>query len=104
MNRLESLIEFYREDPTDPFNLYALALEYQQIEPHKATECFLILLSEFPDYLPTYYQAAEWFFSLDDFNRTESIYQAGIALAEKTNATKTLKELRGAYQIFLDEL
>jgi lipoprotein NlpI len=35
MTRLEQLHQFLQEDPADPFNLYALAIEYQKTDiPH----------------------------------------------------------------------
>ena len=34
--RIQVLLDFLEEEPDNPFNLYALALEYQNIEPEKA--------------------------------------------------------------------
>jgi lipoprotein NlpI len=101
--RLSQLLHFYEEDPTDPFNAYALALEYQTAEPARAEAFFTKLLTEFPDYLPTYYHAGQFFAERNDPERAIWVFEAGIALAEKTAQEKALRELRGALQRWRDE-
>jgi hypothetical protein len=41
---------------------------------------------------------------LGENSLAEETYVAGIALARKIGNEKTLKELKGAYQMFLDDL
>lgn len=53
--RIKLLEQYVEDDPNDPFNLYALALEYQKQNPAKAGKLFELLLAKHPDYLPTYY-------------------------------------------------
>jgi tetratricopeptide (TPR) repeat protein len=100
---LDKLIEFYKEDPEDPFNLYALALEYQKIDTSEAKRCFELLLTRFPAYLPTYYHAAQFFSGLEQIEFTESIYQKGIQLAQDQRNLKAQQELLRAYRSFQDE-
>ena len=100
---LQKLIEFYQEDPADPFNLYALALEYQKAEKNKARECFGQLLAEFPDYLPTYYHAAQFFWNEDETDKAEMTFQKGIQLALHQKNNKTYQELLGSYNTFREE-
>jgi len=101
---LKNLLSFYEEDPNDPFNVYALALEYSKSDTVKATGFFEVLLTEHPFYLPTYYHAAAFFTMLENFGKAEEIYVKGIALALNQNNTRTHQELLRAYRSFLDEL
>jgi hypothetical protein len=101
---LTNLLAFYEEDPADPFNVYALALEYLKSSPEKAEAFFTILLTEHSDYLPTYYHAADFFAAQDDTERAEKVFKDGIALALNQNNIKAQQELQRAYRNFLDEL
>lgn len=103
MDRLKLLTQFYEEEPNDPFNLYALATEYLKSNPSKSKVMFDELLLSFPEYLPTYYHAAALNFEMENFDLADSIYQKGIALAFEVKNEKAHKELKGAYQQFLDE-
>ena len=101
---LQNLLSFYEEDPADPFNIYALALEYTKSDAVKAAGFFNVLLEEHPDYLATYYHAGAFFTALEHFGKAEEIYIKGIALALNQKNTKTHQELVRAYRSFLDEL
>lgn len=101
---LRNLLTFYEEDPEDPFNIYALALEYSKSDAVRAAEFFDVLLAEHPLYLPTYYHAAAFFTMLENFAKADEIYVKGISLALNQNNTKTHQELLRAYRSFLDEL
>ncbi|WP_254560452.1 tetratricopeptide repeat protein [Dyadobacter diqingensis] len=101
---LQNLIAFYEEDPNDPFNIYALALEYQKTDAGQAELYFNKLLEGHPDYLATYYSAGAFFAALEKNEKAESIYQKGIDLALDKQNTKTHQELVRAYRSFLDEL
>ena len=95
--RIQQLQQFYDEDPDDPFNLYALALEYLKHDRGKSAVLFEKLLQEHKDYLPTYYHAAKFFQEHEDKQKATEIFETGIALAKKKNDTKALRELRSAY-------
>jgi Cytochrome c biogenesis factor len=51
-NRIDLLKKFIEEDPSDPFNVYALALEYIESNPEKAKELFEQLLKSIPPICP----------------------------------------------------
>ena len=70
---LTQLLAFYEEDPTDPFNIYALAIEYAKSDSQKAKMYFNLLLNKHPAYLPTYYQAGAFFAEAEDVERAEEI-------------------------------
>ena len=44
-SRLQQLLAFYEEDPTDPFTIYALATEYRADDPKLAWEYYQKLAS-----------------------------------------------------------
>lgn len=102
-NRLAFLLQFFEEDSNDPFNAYALAMEYQQTDVTKAAEYFQLLLEQHPDYLPTYYHAAALFAELEHLDLAEQLYQKGMQLALSQQNTKTYQELQRAYRGFQDE-
>lgn len=101
--RIEQLQHFYDEDPDDPFNLYALALEYLKHDVGKSAVFFEKLLQEHKDYLPTYYHAAKFFQERGEKEKATEIFETGIALAKKKNDYKTLRELRSAFDEMMFE-
>ncbi len=100
---LEKLLTFYEEDPDDPFNLYALALEYQKYDATNASKFYKELLAKHPEYLPTYYHAAQFFGNLEELEMAEFIFKIGIELAKKQQNSKVEQELIRAYQSHQDE-
>lgn len=103
MNRIAQLEEFLKEDPNDPFNSYALALEYLKFDPKRAFDLFTKLLIEHPNYLPTYYPFAQLLIERQEHERAESVFKTGIDTSKKANDLKTLKELSAAYNDWLFE-
>lgn len=101
--RLEQLLNYLNNEPEDPFVLYAIANEYLESSPEKARQYFETLLKKYPEYLPTYYLAAQLYADFAEEERAEETYKKGIALATKNNELKTLAELKNAYQNFLFE-
>ena len=75
------LEQFVAEDPTDPFNHYALALELTKSDKQKAKEVFDKLISTNPDYVATYYQAALLYLELSLNEEAMIIIERGIAQA-----------------------
>ncbi|MCS5489402.1 tetratricopeptide repeat protein [Algoriphagus limi] len=103
LDRLKLLEQFAADEPKDPFNWYALALETQESQPQKALEYFQKLLAEFPEYLPTYYPAAHFLAALDKLEEAKKAFEKGISLAKDQSELKTLRELQNAFQNFLFE-
>ena len=101
--RLKLLEEYLKNDPNDPFNLYAIAAEYRSSEPDKSLEFYSQLLEKHKDYLPTYYQAATLLAALDRTTEAEEIFKHGIELAREQNNALTLRELQSAYNEMLFE-
>lgn len=93
-NRIAMLEKFMQEDPSDPFPIYALALEYQVTEKDKARQLFEQLLAHHPGYLPVYYMAGNFFLELNEPNRATEILLKGLALAKAQNSLATAREIQ----------
>ncbi|MBY0433570.1 MAG: tetratricopeptide repeat protein [Cyclobacteriaceae bacterium] len=96
MNRLEQLRQFAAEEPHDPFNHYALALEYLKTNPREAENLFEQLLQQHPEYLPTYYPYAQRLAETKNYDAATAIFDRGIDQARKAGDAKTLRELQSA--------
>ena len=100
--RINMLEKFMEEDPGDPFNYYALALEYLETNPLKAAELFDAVLINHPEYLPVYYTAATCFAELANEVKAMEILTKGVDLAKRKSDSKTLRELQSAIQNLAD--
>lgn len=103
LNRIDQLLKFVEEEPDNPFNLYALALEYQNININKAAYYYDKLLKEHESYIPTYYHAAAFYTEQRSVELAKLTYEKGIHLSKEQNQAHALKELLNAYQNFLFE-
>ncbi len=103
-NRLEILRQFVAEEPQDPFNHYALATELLKFDKTESRQIFEYLLKNHADYLATYYHLGALYVELGENPLAKETYVKGIEIARKIGNEKALKELKGAYQMFLDEL
>ena len=101
MSRVEQLEAYLTEDPEDPFNHYALALEYLKTDAPRAMEHFEKLLASHPGYLPTYYPFAHLLIELKNPERGEQVFKLGIDKARDAGDAKTLRELQAAYNDWL---
>lgn len=99
-DRIRQLEAFVQEDPNDPFNWYALALEYLKVEPQRAYELFERLLASHPTYLPTYYPFAHLLIDRQEYGRAEQIFARGIEVAREARDAKTTRELNNALADF----
>ncbi|HAI76414.1 MAG TPA: enzyme of heme biosynthesis [Microscillaceae bacterium] len=97
-SRLSLLLDYVQEAPQDPFNWYAIALEYQKIDPQQANFYFEHLLTHFGDYLPTYYVYALHLINLGEDLKAESVFEKGIKLSKLQENWKTLRELQSAFE------
>lgn len=103
-SRLDQLKKFLKDDPNDPFTLYAIATEYRTEQPAEAKVYFDRLLAEHPDYLATYYHAALLYRDMENIEKAKSLIEAGIELAKKQENQLSLRELQNAYnELLFDE-
>ncbi|WP_375583136.1 tetratricopeptide repeat protein [Cyclobacterium xiamenense] len=96
-DRVRELLSYMEEEPENPFNIYALALEYQNQDKEKASFYFNKLLREHKSYLPCYYHAAQLFAELGQSTQAESTFLEGIQLAKKQKNAHAQRELENAY-------
>lgn len=101
--RIKLLKEFIKDEPENPFNWYALALEYEKSDPIQAKTLFLDIHQKFPKYLPQYYTAAQFFSEIEEWDQAQLFFKEGIRLAQQSSETKALRELQNSYQNFLFE-
>jgi tetratricopeptide (TPR) repeat protein len=97
MNLIDQLTKLHNEEPNDPFNYYALALEVQKTQQGKALEMFRDLLHKYPEYLATYYTAGQLMAELGLNQDALKVYEKGIEQAQLQKNDKTLHELKGAH-------
>ena len=102
--RIPQLLQFLEDDPNDPFLLYALATEYQNVDVEQAIPYFEKLLEEHPDYTATYYHAAVLYAELEENEKAEATFKEGIRRCEEAEEGKALQEIKNAYQNFLFEI
>lgn len=93
---LPILAQYLQEDPDDPFNHYAYAVELAKSAPEEAFEIMQSIVNQFPDYLPVYYTAASLASDLEEYQAGKKLLLEGISLAEATNEQKALSELKRA--------
>jgi tetratricopeptide (TPR) repeat protein len=96
MSRLHQLLKFLEEEPNDPFNIYALALEYQKIDHEKALAFFQLLTVEHADYVATYYHLGKLHEELGNKEEAIRIFETGIEKARTCQDYKALRELQSA--------
>ena len=100
-DRLALLLQYYDEDPGDPFNLYALATEYKKEEPLKALSYFERLVEKHPDYVPTYYHLALLYIDLGEAEKAKKVFEKGIEKATAMKESMLLRELKSAYDEYM---
>ena len=97
------LKQFLASDPSDDFSEYALALEFVQTRLKKeAIAHFENILKRNPSYLAAYYQAGRAYEAEKNFKKAAELYEKGMAVAKEQGNTKTLNELRSAFEM-MDE-
>jgi len=98
--RIEQLEQFVKDEPQDPFNIYALALEYQKFDIPKALALFEQLMILHSNYVPTYYHLAKLQEINGDVAAALKTFKSGMMVAQEVGDQKALRELKSA----LDEL
>lgn len=102
-DRIQQLLQFVQEEPGNPFNVYALGMEYLSSNPSQSQHYFEKLLTEHPQYLPTYYHAAQLYADLGNRAKAAELYDFGLMLAKQEGDQKAFDELNRAYRAFQDE-
>lgn len=101
--RLAQLLEFLEEEPNDPFNKYAIAIEYLEEKPMESLKYFQELLQNHENYTGTYYHAAKLYNALGNKEEAERVFLKGIEICRSQKDHHALRELQNAYNEFLFE-
>ena len=97
MDRLAALLDFYRDDPDDPFTRFALAQEYLKGgDDARALSFFEGLLHDHPDYVGTYYHLGKLYERLGRSESAAATYRAGVEAATRARDLHARTELQGA--------
>jgi uncharacterized protein HemY len=101
--RIRQLKEWLAESPNDPFLIYALATEYRSTDWQEARYYFEKLLTDHPDYAPTYYHAAALWAQIGETEKAASIYLKGLEVCKLQGDRKAWAELNAAWESWKEE-
>src|ERR1051325_12235277 len=101
-SKMQQLQDFLKEDPSDTFTRYVLALEYLKYGHLAAAETLLNQLIETDKtYIATYYQLGKLLETLKKRTEAMKIYEQGMEQALHKNDRRTYAELKSAYNILM---
>lgn len=95
-DRLQQLKQFLLQSPGEPFLLFAIAKELENIDEYKAITAYLELKNLHPDYVGLYYHLGKLYEKKQDFENAIAIYDAGIHSARTQNDRHAQSELMAA--------
>jgi len=96
-SRLDQLFEFYKEDPNDPFTIYAIATEYLKIDIEKSRYYYDLLLANHENYVGTYYHAGKLYEQLGKKDEAERIYKKGMQISRQEGNQHAFAELQQVF-------
>jgi len=97
-NRLQKLLEFYNNEPNDPFLKYALATEYLSGgDSATALQYFEDLKENHQEYVGTYYHLGKLYEKLDRKEDAIATYQKGMQVARTARDNHAYSELQTVY-------
>lgn len=96
-DRLLQLSALLKEDPNEPFLLFALAKEYEKrSDTEQALQYYQRLLKEHPDYVGTYYHLGKSYEQGGELGKAFQTYKNGMEVASKQGDQHALGELAAA--------
>jgi len=103
MSRIQQIQEMLKNDPSDSFLNYALALEHAKLgEIKKAIIIIESILNNDPNYLGGYYQLGKYYEQLGETTKALDTYQKGMVIAQEQKNQKAEGELSEALWILED--
>jgi tetratricopeptide (TPR) repeat protein len=97
MDRIATFRSFISKSPTDPFPRYGLAMEHKgRGELAEAWAVFEELITNFPEYVPTYLMAGGTLVALDRKAEAADAYRKGIEVAQRRGDQHARRELEAA--------
>lgn len=98
MNRIERIEQLLQTAPKDNFLRHALALEYSKIgNEEKARQLFETILTEFPDYVGSYYHLGKLLERTGHEALALEWYAKGMAAARQAGDRHAYSELQSAH-------
>lgn len=95
--RLEQLMGFLEKSPNEPFILFAIAKEHENLGNQDETLAYYLrLTTDAPDYVGTYYHFGKFYEMQGEDHKAFEIYKKGIEVAKAANDQHSLAELMGA--------
>ncbi|TAH08843.1 MAG: hypothetical protein EAZ13_02340 [Sphingobacteriia bacterium] len=99
MDRIVRIKEMLVSNPTDCFLRHALALEYIKAgDDASARLLFNDILSQFPDYIGSYYHLAKLLERQGEVDLAIKWYEQGMAASKNAKDQHSYNELQGAYE------
>ena len=99
MNRITKILEYLQATPKDNFLRHALALEYiKSGDDNKAREIFETILTEYPDYIGSYYHLGKLLERLGENQLAIEWYEKGMSAAKEAKDNHACNELQAAYE------
>ena len=96
-DRLRQLLEFLKNSPKEPFILFAVAKEYEQLKQlDEAASFYNQCIQADEDYVGTYYHLGKLYETLGQFTNAMKSYEKGILIAQKVKDQHSLSELMAA--------
>ena len=99
MDRIEKLLGFLAQQPTDNFLRHALALEYIKIgKDEEAKALFTAIVTETPSYVGTYYHLAKLLEKMQQTTEAITWYEKGLEACKLAGDKHSYSELQAAYE------
>ncbi len=101
MDKIAALNEILKQNPTDAFTRYGLAMAYaaESLNDQAFAE-YTTILQHTPDYVPAYQMSAQLLLKLSRPDEARTRLEQGLAAAQRTGNTHAQSEL----QAMLDDL
>lgn len=104
-SNIAQLAQRIKEDPSDSFSKFALALELLKInEDQKALKLFNNIVAEDPNYVGVYYHLGKLLEQLSENKKALENYKSGIEISRQINDKHAESELLSAYNLLLLEI
>ncbi len=102
--RLEKLLDFLKENPSDEFLIFAIAKEYEKTSAmEEALDYYLKLVKVNAEYVGTYYHLAKLYEKMQLNSKAFDTYRKGLVIAENLGDKHAYNELAGAKLLLGDE-
>ena len=100
MNRLETLKELVRQNPSDTFARYGLAMEYARAGEFAASAAeYKGIVDAHPEYAAAYYQGGQALERLGRLEEAREFYRMGIAVTTRLGDLHARDQLQGALEL-----